>query len=143
MVRNGQEVEGRAQSATPTLYLASSCFALLPPLSAAAKHGHSTSQERNLVSTLDCPIHRLSLITNPSFSLDRMRFASIARHTTDLGHHTEITLNDLPNREYTLTLFVENEEREVEKTGDRSWTPAQRQYARSHLTTHTLNFVRV
>ena len=50
-------------------------------------------------------------------------------HTADLGHHTEIALHDVPNREYTLRLFVENEEREVEKTDNRSWAPAQRQYA--------------
>ena len=55
--------------------------------------------------------------------------ALIWHHIADLGYHTEINLQDVPNREYTLSLFVEDEEREVQKTGNRSWTPAQRQYA--------------
>ena len=65
------------------------------------------------------------------------RFASIWLHTADLGLHTDITLQDVPNREYTLRLFVENEERELQKTGNRSWTPAERQYALRFLTTYT------
>ena len=65
------------------------------------------------------------------------RFLSICRYTADLGHHTDITLRDVPNREYSLKLFVENEEREVQKTGNRSWTPAKRQYALCLLTTDT------
>ena len=55
----------------------------------------------------------------------------------DLRRHTEITLQDVPNREYNLRLFVENEERGLEKTGNRSWTPAQRQYALCFVTTYT------
>ena len=47
----------------------------------------------------------------------------------DLAHLTEITLQDVPDREYTLRLFVENEELELQKTANRSWTPAKRQYA--------------
>ena len=64
-------------------------------------------------------------------------FASIWRYTADLAYHTEINLEDVPNREYTLRLFVEDEERELEKTGNRSWTPAERQYALCFLTTNT------
>jgi len=66
------------------------------------------------------------------------RFASIWRHTTDLAHHTDITLQDVPNREYTLRLFAENEEMELHKTGDRAWTPAERMYALCFLITYTL-----
>ena len=121
----------------PHRYLASSCFALLPPLSATTKHGHPTSQESNLVSTLDCHSYPLSLINNLSLSLDRARFPSFSHQTADLGHHTEITLQDVPNREYTLRLFLENEEREIQKTDNRSWTPVQRQYARYFLARYT------
>ena len=56
-------------------------------------------------------------------------FASVLPHTANLSDHTEINLQDVPNREYMLKLFVENEEIELHKTGDRSWTPAERQYA--------------
>ena len=65
------------------------------------------------------------------------RFALLWRYTADLGHHTEITLQDVPNREYTLRLFVENEETELQKTGNRSWTPAERQYVLGFLTMYT------
>ena len=47
----------------------------------------------------------------------------------DLDRLTVITLQDVPNREYTLKLFTENEEIEIQKTANRSWTPAKRQYA--------------
>ena len=49
-------------------------------------------------------------------------------HTSHFSKHTEITLQDVPNREYTLRLFVENVERELQKKDDHTWTPAQRQY---------------
>ena len=56
----------------------------------------------------------------------------------DLAYLTEITLRDIPNRDYSLRLFVENEEIELQKTANRSWTPAKRQYALSFLLTgHT------
>ena len=64
------------------------------------------------------------------------RFASIWHHSADLGHHPEIILQNVPDREYTLRLFVENEETELQKTANRSWTPAQRQYARYFLATY-------
>ena len=64
---------------------------------------------------------------NPSLYLDRARFAPIWHHIADLPHHTDITLQDVPNRVYTLKLFVGNEEVELEKTGNRSWTLTQRQ----------------
>ena len=66
------------------------------------------------------------------------RFASNWLHTADLAHHTEITLQGFPNyREYTLWLFVENQERKLRKTDNRSWTPAQPLYALFFLTTYT------
>ncbi len=37
-------------------------------------------------------------------------------------------MQDVPNRQYTLRLFVENVERELQKKDYHSWTPAQRQY---------------
>ena len=65
------------------------------------------------------------------------RFAPIWRHTADIAYNTEITLQDVPNREYTLRLFVENEEIELQKTGNRSWTPTERQYVLYFLATYT------
>ena len=56
------------------------------------------------------------------------RFTSIYIQTTHFSKHTEITLQDIPNREYTLRLFVENVERDLQKKDDHTWTPAQRQY---------------
>ena len=56
------------------------------------------------------------------------RFVSIYIHTSHFSKHTEITLQDVPNREYTLRLFVENVERELQMKDDHTWTPAQRQY---------------
>ena len=41
---------------------------------------------------------------------------------------TEITLQDVPNRAYTLRLFVESAEREVRRKDNHTWTPAQRPY---------------
>ena len=62
----------------------------------------------------------------------------------DLAHLTDITLQDVPNREYALRLFVENEEIELQKTANRSWTPAKRQYVLSGLLTeHTLIGIRM
>ena len=40
----------------------------------------------------------------------------------------EITLQDVPNRAYTLRLFVENVEREVHRKGQNTWAPARRPY---------------
>ena len=54
-----------------------------------------------------------------------------------------MTLQDVPDREYTLRLFVENEEIELQKTANRSWTPANRRYALRFLTVHTLRVIRV
>ena len=58
----------------------------------------------------------------------RAGFASIYIHTSHLSKHTGITLRDVPNREYTLRLFVEDVERDLRKNYGHTWTPAQRQY---------------
>ena len=56
------------------------------------------------------------------------RFTSIYVYTTHFGQHTDITLRDVPNREYTLGLFVENVEVELQRKDNQTWTPVQRQY---------------
>jgi len=53
-------------------------------------------------------------------------FTSIYVHTAHFRQHTEITLQDIPNREYTLRLFVENVAREVQRNDNHTWTPARR-----------------
>ena len=65
------------------------------------------------------------------------RFAQVEAIPADLDRLTEITLQDIPDRQYTLRLFAENEEIELQKTANRSWTPANRQYALCFLTAHT------
>jgi len=57
-------------------------------------------------------------------------------HTSHFSKHTEITLQGVPNREYTLRLFVENVERELQKKDDHTWVPAQRQYVLYFPNTH-------
>jgi hypothetical protein len=46
----------------------------------------------------------------------------------DFGKHTEIRLEEVPNREYSLRLFVDNVEKELQEENNRTWTPAQRLY---------------
>ena len=53
------------------------------------------------------------------------RFASIWPYITNLARNTDITLQYVPNREYTLRLFVEDEEIELRKIGKQSWTPSR------------------
>ena len=55
-------------------------------------------------------------------------FISIEVHTTHLAQHPDITLQNIPNPEYTLRLFLENEERELHTQDNRTWTPSQRPY---------------
>ena len=66
------------------------------------------------------------------------RFTStIWVHATDFEHQIEITLQNALHREYTLRLFMENEEKEL-LTGDyRTWTPAQRPYVACSPTRYT------
>lgn len=50
----------------------------------------------------------------------------------DAVHPTDITLQDVPDLEYALRLFVGNEEIELQKTTNFwSWIPAKRQYVLS------------
>ena len=63
------------------------------------------------------------------------RFTSILAHAADLGQHTGIILEDVPNREYTLTLLVDNEGRELQRKDNQTWTPTQRLCVSSLLTT--------
>ena len=56
------------------------------------------------------------------------RFTSIYVHTAHFGQCAEIRLQEVPNREYTIRLFVGNEERALERKDNRTWTPAQRVY---------------
>ena len=65
------------------------------------------------------------------------RFAPIWRHTAHFAHHIDITLQNVPKREYTLRLLIGNQEIQVQQTADRFWTPIQPQYALSSLTTYT------
>ena len=48
--------------------------------------------------------------------------------TSLFGQHIEIKLQSVLNREYTLRLFVGNEETELHTQDNRVWTPAQRPY---------------
>ena len=81
---------------------------------------------------------------NRSLYLDRaaLRF-NLAPYLADLAHLTEITLQDVPDREYALRLLVENEEIELQKTANRSWTPVNRQYALPFLIVHRLRVMLV
>jgi hypothetical protein len=70
-------------------------------------------------------------------------FTSIYIHTAHFGYHTEITLQDVPHREYTLRLLVENVGRELQRKDNSTWTPAQRQYAPYFPNTYTHQLVDV
>jgi len=78
-------------------------------------------------------------MTNPSLYLDRAALHSNnSARTTDFGQHIEITLQTGLNREYTLRLFVENEEIGLHTQDNRTWTPAQRPYVPCFPVTCTL-----
>ena len=70
------------------------------------------------------------------------RFTLIHIHTSHFSKNADITLQDVPNREYTLRLFVENVERELQKKDDHTWTPVQRQcvpyFPNTYVHTHSL-----
>ena len=63
-----------------------------------------------------------------SLYLDRTALHLNLAYTTDPGEHSDITLQNALNREYTLRLFVENEEIELQTQDYRSWSPVQRPY---------------
>ena len=70
-------------------------------------------------------------------------FTSINIHAAHFGKHTEITLQDVPNRAYTLRLLVENVEREVQMRDNHTWIPAQRLYVPYLPNMHTNRCMRV
>ena len=65
------------------------------------------------------------------------QFTSIYTHTAHFGYHTEIALQGVPNRAYTLRLFIDNVEREVQRKDNHTWTPAQRPYVPYYPYTYT------
>ena len=65
------------------------------------------------------------------------RFTSIYIYTAHFGYHTEITLQDVPFREYTLRLFVGKVEKELQRKDQHTWTPARRQYVPYFPDTYT------
>jgi glycerol-3-phosphate O-acyltransferase len=69
------------------------------------------------------------------------RFTSIQAHTAHFVQHTEITLQHVPNREYTLRLFVENVKKELQRKDNQTWTPAHRPYVPYLLNTYTQQWV--
>ena len=48
--------------------------------------------------------------------------------------HAEITLQGVPNSKYRLELSVGDQEIELQRNGNRTWTPVQRPYVRYLLT---------
>ena len=65
------------------------------------------------------------------------RFTSIYIYTAHFVYHTEITLQDVPLREYTLRLFVENVEKQLQRKDQHTWTPTRRQYVPYFPNTYT------
>jgi hypothetical protein len=51
--------------------------------------------------------------------------------------HADITLKDVPDRQYTLRLFVENVESALRRNDNHTWTPEQRQYVPYFANTYT------
>ena len=75
----------------------------------------------------------------PSLYLDRTkRFISILVHAADLRHHIGVTLQAVPKMKYALRLLVDNEEREIQRTNNRTWEPVQPLYAPRFFDTYTL-----
>jgi hypothetical protein len=77
---------------------------------------------------------RSNIVTDDSLSLylDRTwRSTSIWPCTADLRQYTEIILQDIPELTYTLNLFVDEEEKELQRKDNRTWALAQRLYALS------------
>jgi len=77
------------------------------------------------------------LIINLSLYLDSAALHFIFVHTAHLGQHTEITLQGVLDRNYTLRLFIENEALELQTQDNRTWTLAQRPYVPYFPITHT------
>ena len=52
-------------------------------------------------------------------------------------------MQDVPNRAYTLGLFIENVESELQMKDNHTWTPAERQYVPYFPNTYTNWWIRV
>ena len=68
------------------------------------------------------------LIRNPSLYLDRAALDLNLHPHRSFWLTIEITLQDVPNRAYTLRLFVDGGESEVQVKDNHTWTPSQRLY---------------
>jgi len=55
----------------------------------------------------------------------------------DFGKHTEIALQGVPNRDYTLRLFTGNMALELQTQDNQTWTPAQPLYVSCFFITNT------
>ena len=94
--------------------------------------GSTWRPQKERKRTCEHPFHLARQMTDdpPSLYLDRTRrFASILAHTADFRHHAGITLQAVPKMKYALRLFVDNEERELERINNWTWEPAQPLYA--------------
>ena len=65
------------------------------------------------------------------------RLTSIYLHIAHFDQYTDIALQDVPNREYTLRLFVENVERELQQKDNSTWALAHRLYVPYFTNTYT------
>jgi len=91
------------------------------------EHGDSGNQESDPVSTLD-DWPGILADNPPSLYLDRAALQFNSGRTTDFGRHTEITLQDIPKHRLTPSLFVQNEERELQRKDNRTWALVQSLY---------------
>ena len=62
---------------------------------------------------------------------------SVLIRTAESGQHTDIKLQGILHRDFTLRLYVENEELELQSQDNQTWTPAQLTYVACFPTTHT------
>jgi hypothetical protein len=69
------------------------------------------------------------------------RSTSIYAHGADFRKHIEITLQDVPNLKYKLELFLGNEEIDLQRKENRTWTPVQRPYVIYFLIYYTLRSI--
>jgi len=69
------------------------------------------------------------------------RFTSIYVHTAHFRQHTEIMLQDIPNREYTLRLFVDKVARGLQRNDNHTWTPARRLWVSCCPNTYTHKWI--
>jgi hypothetical protein len=93
------------------------------------RHCNSTTEDKEPVSILKGS-RALNRVTNDE-SKPVPRSCGCSLQFTSLliwGQRTEIKLKEVPNREYSLHLFVDNVRKELQEENNRTWTPAQRLY---------------